>query len=131
MKDLKTAQKSLWLQLPILSLMSLSTSFSGLTIYAKYHLCDPVKSGGIAINDQVGTNIQRTHSMIHTTAYACFKFQLMPFFVVDTMGNVPGLTGLFIAGLYSAALSTVSATINSLAAVTIEDYYKVIQIIDY
>lgn len=49
----------------------------------------------------------------------------MPYFVVDTMGHLSGLTGLFIAGLFSAALSTVSATINSLAAVTIEDYYKV------
>ncbi|KAK9712461.1 Sodium:solute symporter family [Popillia japonica] len=101
MSSLKSAQKSLWLQLPVLSLMSLSTSFSGLAIYARYYKCDPVASGAIDINDQ-----------------------LMPYFVVDTMGHLSGLTGLFIAGLFSAALSTVSATINSLAAVTIEDYYK-------
>ncbi|GJQ70612.1 hypothetical protein Trydic_g23005 [Trypoxylus dichotomus] len=101
MKDLKSAQISTWLQLPILSLMSLSTSLSGLAIYARYYRCDPVASGAIDINDQ-----------------------LMPYFVVDTMGHLPGLTGLFIAGLFSAALSTVSATINSLAAVTMEDYYK-------
>ncbi|KAI4465477.1 sodium-coupled monocarboxylate transporter [Holotrichia oblita] len=101
MSSLKSAQKSLWLQLPVLSLMSLSTSFAGLTIYARYYKCDPVASGAIDMNDQ-----------------------LMPYFVVDTMGHLSGLTGLFIAGLFSAALSTVSATINSLAAVTIEDYYK-------
>lgn len=49
----------------------------------------------------------------------------MPFYVVDTMGKIPGLSGLFVAGIFSATLSTVSAAINSLAAVTIEDYYKV------
>lgn len=50
----------------------------------------------------------------------------MPLFVMDTMGQVPGLPGLFAAGVFSASLSTVSACVNSLAAVTIEDYIKVI-----
>lgn len=49
----------------------------------------------------------------------------MPYYVVDTMGHIPGLSGLFVAGIFSAALSTVSAALNSLAAVTMEDYYKV------
>jgi sodium-coupled monocarboxylate transporter 8/12 len=49
----------------------------------------------------------------------------MPLYVVDTMGNIPGLSGLFVAGIFSASLSTVSASLNSLAAVTVEDYYKV------
>lgn len=48
----------------------------------------------------------------------------MPYYVVDTMGHIPGLSGLFVAGIFSASLSTVSASLNSLAAVTIEDYYK-------
>lgn len=51
--------------------------------------------------------------------------QLMPLYVLDTMGNVPGLTGLFVAGIFSSALSSVSPILNSLAAVTIEDYVKV------
>jgi len=42
--------------------------------------------------------------------------------VVDSLGNLPGLTGLFIAGILSGSLSTVSSSINSLAAVTWEDY---------
>lgn len=48
----------------------------------------------------------------------------MPYYVVDSMGNMPGLSGLFVAGIFSASLSTVSAAVNSLAAVTIEDYFK-------
>ncbi|XP_050302093.1 putative sodium-dependent multivitamin transporter [Anthonomus grandis grandis] len=100
-KDLKGAQKALWLNWPILTALSLSTSFAGLCIYSKYFDCDPVKSGYISTSDQ-----------------------LMPYFVIDTMGKIPGLSGLFVAGIFSAALSTVSSALNSLAAVTMEDYYK-------
>lgn len=49
----------------------------------------------------------------------------MPLYVSDTMGSIPGLTGLFVAGIFSAALSSVSPVLNSLAAVTMEDYLKV------
>lgn len=49
----------------------------------------------------------------------------MPYYVVDTMGSVAGLSGLFVAGIFSAALSTVSAAVNSLAAVSMEDYVQV------
>ncbi|XP_050430497.1 putative sodium-dependent multivitamin transporter [Adelges cooleyi] len=104
MKDYRTAVKSLWISLPILSLLSLSTCFSGLAIYSKYYKCDPVKSGRIASEDQ-----------------------LMPLYVLDTMGNIPGLTGLFVAGIFSSALSSVSPVLNSLAAVTMEDYIKPLQ----
>lgn len=51
--------------------------------------------------------------------------QMMPLFVVDAMGNMPGLPGIFVSGIFSASLSSVSAAMNSLAAVTLEDYIKV------
>src|SRR5699024_4296556 len=86
---------------PILTCLSLATSFSGLAIYSKYYNCDPVSANIINSADQ-----------------------LMPLYVVDTMGSIPGLSGLFVAGIFSASLSTVSAAVNSLAAVTVEDYYK-------
>jgi Na+/proline symporter len=38
---------------------------------------------------------------------------------------MPGLAGLFVAGIFSGSLSTVSSAVNSLAAVTLEDYIKV------
>jgi len=49
----------------------------------------------------------------------------MPYYVVDTMGHIAGLAGLFVAGIFSATLSTISASLNSVAAVIMEDYYKV------
>ncbi|KAJ8951885.1 hypothetical protein NQ318_019862 [Aromia moschata] len=100
-KDLKTAQKAMWLNWPILTALSLSTSFSGLAIYSRFYKCDPYDSGAITSFDQ-----------------------LMPYYVVDTMGDIPGLSGLFVAGIFSASLSTISAAVNSLAAITVEDYYK-------
>ncbi|KAI4465484.1 sodium-coupled monocarboxylate transporter [Holotrichia oblita] len=100
-RSLKNAQKALWLNLPILSILSFSTSFAGLSIYSRYFDCDPVSAKIIASNDQ-----------------------LMPYFVVDSMGHIPGLSGIFVAGIFSASLSTISAGLNSMAAVTMEDYFK-------
>lgn len=53
-----------------------------------------------------------------------FHVKLLPLFVVDSLEDIPGVTGLFIAGLLSGSLSTVSSAINSLAAVTWEDYIQ-------
>ena len=36
----------------------------------------------------------------------------------------PGLPGLAVAGIFSGSLSTVSSAINSLSAVTLEDYIR-------
>lgn len=100
-KDLKSSQRALWLNWPILTLLSISTSFSGLALFAYYANCDPFTDGKITTRDQI-----------------------MPRFVVDAMGHLPGLPGLFVSGIFSAGLSTISASVNSLAAVTLEDYIK-------
>lgn len=101
-RDLKTAQKSLFLNWPILTLLSLSTSFAGLAMFSKYADCDPILAGRVSTTDQI-----------------------MPLYVLDALGHLPGLPGLFIAGIFSGSLSTVSGALNSLAAVTVEDYIKV------
>ena len=36
----------------------------------------------------------------------------------------PGFPGFFVAGIFSGALSTVSGGLNSLAAVTLEDFIR-------
>nr|XP_020463575.1 sodium-dependent multivitamin transporter-like [Monopterus albus] len=46
------------------------------------------------------------------------------YFVMDMLEGLPGLPGLFVACLFSAALSTVSSAFNSLATVTMEDLIK-------
>lgn len=88
-------------QWPILTSLSLTTSFSGLVIYWFYQTCDPLKSGRISTRDQN-----------------------MPIYVIDALSHIPGIAGLFCAGIFSGSLSTVSTTLNSLSAVTLEDYFK-------
>lgn len=43
---------------------------------------------------------------------------------MDTLGELPGMTGLFIAGVFSAALSSLSTCLNSMSAVVLEDFVK-------
>lgn len=100
-KSLKAAQKALWWNWPILSLLSFSTSFSGLVIYYFYRHCDPLLSKRITQRDQN-----------------------MAIYVMDALGHIPGIAGLFVSGIFSASLSSVSSCLNSLAAVTLEDYLK-------
>uniref|UniRef100_A0A8C3AJ48 Solute carrier family 5 member 6 n=1 Tax=Cyclopterus lumpus TaxID=8103 RepID=A0A8C3AJ48_CYCLU len=53
----------------------------------------------------------------------CFP-QMVIYFVMDMLQGLPGLPGLFVACLFSAALSTISSAFNSLATVTMEDLVK-------
>uniref|UniRef100_A0A668AX16 Solute carrier family 5 member 6 n=1 Tax=Myripristis murdjan TaxID=586833 RepID=A0A668AX16_9TELE len=50
--------------------------------------------------------------------------QVVLYFVMDMLQGLPGLPGLFVACLFSAALSTISSAFNSLATVTMEDLIK-------
>lgn len=65
------------LKLVILTL----TCGGGLVAYAKYHLCDPIVTKQVNAPDQI-----------------------YPFFVIDSLGFVPGFTGLFVAGVFSGTL---------------------------
>ncbi|XP_071964294.1 sodium-coupled monocarboxylate transporter 1-like isoform X1 [Antedon mediterranea] len=76
---------------------------SGLVMYAKYAGCDPMLRGDVAKSDQ-----------------------LIPYLVMDLFSDMPGLPGLITSAVFSAALSTVSSGLNSLAAVYGEDVVKLI-----
>lgn len=43
---------------------------------------------------------------------------------METLGDYPGLPGLFVAGVFSAALSSLSTGLNSMSAVVLEDFFK-------
>ncbi|CAL4140451.1 unnamed protein product, partial [Meganyctiphanes norvegica] len=95
------ARRALWINLVGLSALMIICSYGGMVIYAKYWDCDPIKSGTISKGDQ-----------------------LFPLFVMDILGEFSGLPGFFVAGICSGALSTVSSGMNSLAAITLEDFIK-------
>ncbi|KAH8284099.1 hypothetical protein KR054_010383 [Drosophila jambulina] len=75
--------------------------FTGIVMYARFHDCDPIESGHVSKVDK-----------------------MVPYFVQDTVGHLKGMPGVFISCVFSAALSTLSASINSLGGVVYFDYIK-------
>lgn len=75
--------------------------FTGLIMFAKYHDCDPFLTKSISRTDQT-----------------------LPYYVMDVAGHLPGLPGLFLAGLVSAALATMSASLNTVSGTIYEDFIK-------
>ncbi|XP_077301650.1 sodium-coupled monocarboxylate transporter 1-like [Arctopsyche grandis] len=96
-----SARKALFCFLVGALLIIFSCCYCGLLIHATYYDCDPL-----------------------TTKLAKARDQLLPLLVMDVVGEFPGLPGIFIAGVFSAALSSLSTGLNSMAAVVLEDFYK-------
>ncbi|OZC10776.1 hypothetical protein X798_02199 [Onchocerca flexuosa] len=72
--------------------------------------------------------IQRYMAMSSLRSAQCQKTkQLFPYFVIDELSTISGMVGLFTASVYSAGLSTASASYSALAAVFIEDVIKQFQ----
>lgn len=73
----------------------------GIALFAVYGHCDPLKLKEIERSDQ-----------------------LMPYFVMDTLSDYPGVPGLFVACVFSASLSTLSSGFNALSTVAWDDFLK-------
>ncbi|CAF1039315.1 unnamed protein product [Rotaria sordida] len=100
-KNTRSAQKVVWIHYGMNVFMQMLFLFVGCLVYAKYNQCDPLQAKRISRSDQ-----------------------LYPLFVIETLGKYYGLTGIFIACILSATLSTYSSGVNSIATVIIEDIYK-------
>ncbi|XP_042549223.1 sodium-coupled monocarboxylate transporter 1 [Dipodomys spectabilis] len=92
---------SLYINLVGLWVILTCSVLCGLALYSRYRECDPWTSKKVSEADQ-----------------------LMPYLVLDILQDFPGVPGLFVACAYSGTLSTVSSSINALAAVTVEDLIK-------
>ncbi|KAF5300336.1 hypothetical protein FQA39_LY11193 [Lamprigera yunnana] len=75
--------------------------YCGLLLFATYYKCDPLSAGRIQRDDQ-----------------------LLPLYVMESVGHLRGVPGLFIAGVFGAALSSLSVVLNSTSAVVLEDFVK-------
>lgn len=101
LKDVKTARKGQMIYVVGVTIMIFLCVYNGLLLYATYHDCDPL-----------------------TTKLAKAKDQMMPLLVMEILKDIPGLPGLFIAGVFSAALSSLSTGLNAMSAVVLEDFCK-------
>lgn len=99
--SLKHAQRALLIFSLGLLLILAFCCFTGIIMFATYFNCDPIKAGIVEKPDK-----------------------MMPYFVQDVVGHIGGMPGFFISCVFSAALSTMSANMNSLAGVVYFDYIK-------
>ncbi|XP_046396446.1 sodium-coupled monocarboxylate transporter 1-like isoform X2 [Ischnura elegans] len=81
--------------------LTLISSYVGMQIFATYYDCDRLSTKIVGASDQ-----------------------LLPYFVMDVAGSLVGLPGLFMAGVFSAALSSMSTGLNSMAGVLYEYFVK-------
>jgi sodium-coupled monocarboxylate transporter 8/12 len=94
------ARRGLWVKL-VMTLPVVAVFYgTGLVLYAFYQVHgDPLAAGKITKADQI-----------------------LPYFVVNELPS--GLPGLFIAAIYAASMSTISAGINSLTSASLVDFYQ-------
>lgn len=97
----KASKKALLINIVGLTVLVSFCCYNGLLIYANFYNCDPL-----------------------TTGLAKAKDQVSPLYTMELLKNIPGMSGLFIAGIFSASLSSLSTALNSIAAVILEDFFK-------
>ncbi|TKR96401.1 hypothetical protein L596_010419 [Steinernema carpocapsae] len=98
---IKDARKVVWLNIPFLMILSVMCCLVGFMVLAYFYYCNPLETGEINTPDQ-----------------------LVVLFAVKVTQNYPGVAGLFLACVFAASLSTVSAGYNSIAAVIYNDFVK-------
>ncbi|CAL1269239.1 unnamed protein product [Larinioides sclopetarius] len=103
LRNVKRSRIATYISTAMIVCFQLLCCLSGLVLYAYFRNCDPLTSSSRPI-----------HS----------ADQLIPYFISSTLGHLPGILGLCICGIFSACLSTVSSSINSLASIAAEDFIK-------
>ncbi|XP_071040030.1 putative sodium-dependent multivitamin transporter [Parasteatoda tepidariorum] len=98
----KRAKSTLRMSSLPMFLMHSACCYIGIVLYGVYYNCDPI------LNKR-------------TTGLSKYD-QIVPAYIVQRFSSYPGLTGLCIAGVFSAALSTISSCLNSASTVTVIDY---------
>ncbi|GIY28911.1 putative sodium-dependent multivitamin transporter [Caerostris extrusa] len=102
--SLRRSQLALLISIPFNLLMYYTIYTCGLVIYANFAGCDPLlqtDSSGISSADQ-----------------------LIPYYMIRSFSMYPGMAGFCVSGVFCAALTSISSAVNSLAAVTYEDFVK-------
>lgn len=73
--------RAVLLNIPTNMVFIFLANFTGFILFATYAYCDPIRTGEISRIDQI-----------------------LPHFVLDKMGHLHGLPGLFVAGLFGGGL---------------------------
>lgn len=99
-KSMKTAQMALLYNgIAICICGVILPGIAGLCMYAYFAECDPVSAGWVGANDQ-----------------------LLAYLNMFVLRDLPGLSGLYLAGVFSGTLSSTSSALNSLTTVVVDDF---------
>lgn len=101
MPNLKEAKRTMIILIFGMLILVSFCCYTGLVIFAAFYDCDPVLSQKIKKYDQI-----------------------LPYFIIKTTSDIPALPGIFVAGVFSAALSTMSTCLNSMTGVLFEDFIR-------
>uniref|UniRef100_A0A182K6Z5 Sodium-coupled monocarboxylate transporter 1 n=1 Tax=Anopheles christyi TaxID=43041 RepID=A0A182K6Z5_9DIPT len=99
--NLKTAKFSIYMFVVGTAIFVSVCCYTGLLLYGKYYDCDPATVELVTTSDQ-----------------------LFPHYVMESVGHLRGMPGLFIAGVFGAALSSLSVILNTTSGVLLEDILK-------
>lgn len=99
--SIEKAKTCVWLFSIGTVLLKTCSCYIGILMYSVYEHCDPFSTGIVKKLDQ-----------------------MLPYFTMTIAKDAFGLPGLFIAGIFSAALATMSSSLNALAGTLFEDIIK-------
>ncbi|XP_052892482.1 sodium-coupled monocarboxylate transporter 1-like [Anopheles moucheti] len=99
--NLRTAKISIYMFVIGTAIFVSVCCYTGLLLYGKYFDCDPASVELVNTSDQ-----------------------LFPHYVMESVGHLRGMPGLFIAGVFGAALSSLSVILNTTSGVLLEDILK-------
>ena len=99
MPTIEEGQRAVRYNFILMAFLLLVVGWLGMVIYAVYAECDPILTKQVKKQDQ-----------------------LLPLLVLHVAGDIPGLPGLFMAGIFSGSLSSISSGLNSLAAIGLRDF---------
>uniref|UniRef100_A0A8W8N8E9 Sodium-coupled monocarboxylate transporter 1 n=1 Tax=Magallana gigas TaxID=29159 RepID=A0A8W8N8E9_MAGGI len=99
-ESIAEARKSVIFNLPAAVLYETLMTFLGVAIFAYYAMagCDLKEAGLIQSSNEI-----------------------VPYFMMEQLSEIPGLSGLFLACLFSATLSTMSSGLSAISALVWED----------
>ncbi|XP_076436062.1 sodium-coupled monocarboxylate transporter 1-like isoform X2 [Babylonia areolata] len=95
----RKARVAMLLSFPGLVIIVSMACFLGVIMFAFYADCDPIRFGLIEKSDQ-----------------------LVPLYVMDVLGTLHGLPGIFVSAIVSGSLSSLSSGLNALSAITYSDF---------
>ncbi|KAH8310913.1 hypothetical protein KR044_003468 [Drosophila immigrans] len=119
--NIKAVKQTLVIALTGFIIVMAMCIYIGMLAFAEYYHCDPITTG---VSGTIYIFVYNYFYILSALQLARAKDQVIPLYVMQSAGVIPGVVGLFVAGVFSAALSSLSTALNSLSAVVLKDFVE-------